>query len=105
MAPLDRIVGEPPATPKKTPVSAHVKKPGVKVIKKKKVEARTPELVELDITNAEQLIARLSEQMGTSEVAKDSARLKSLKAEYEQTETRLRELYEEWDRVSQPASA
>jgi ATP-binding cassette subfamily F protein 3 len=103
--PLDRIAEEPPATPKKTPVSARVKKPGVKVIKKKKVEARTAELVELDIANAEQLLARLSEQMGTSEVAKDSTRLKSLKAEYDQTETRLRELYEEWDRVSQPASA
>jgi len=102
---LDRIAEEPPPSPKKTPASAHVKKPGVKVVKKKKSEARTSDLVELDITNAEQLLARLSEQMGTSEVAKDSARLKSLKAEYEQTETRLRELYEEWDRVSQPASA
>jgi ATP-binding cassette subfamily F protein 3 len=104
-APLDRIVDEPKLNQRKAPVSAQVKKPGVKVIKKKKVEGRTAELVELDITNAEQLLARLSEQMGTSEVAKDSARLKSLKAEYEQTETRLRELYEEWDRVSQPASA
>jgi ATP-binding cassette subfamily F protein 3 len=102
---LDRIVDEPKTNQGKTPISAQVKKPGVKVIKKKKVEARTTELVELDITNAEQLLARLSEQMGTSDVAKDSARLKSLKAEYEQTEGRLRELYEEWDRVSQPASA
>jgi len=101
--PLDRIPDEPPAIQKKT--ANAVKKPGVKVIKKKKAEARTAELVELDITSAEQLLARLSEQMGTPKVAKDSARLKSLKAEYEQAESRLRELYEEWDRVSQPASA
>ena len=90
---------------KKPLVSGHSKKPGIKVIKKKKVDTRTTDLVELDITNAEQLLARLSEQMGTTEVAKDSTRLKSLKMEYEQTEIRLRELYEEWDRVSQPASA
>jgi ATP-binding cassette, subfamily F, member 3 len=104
-AALNRIAEEAPAAPKKTIPSAQVKKPGVKVVKKKKVETRTAEQVELDITNAEQLLARLSEQMGTSEVAKDSARLKTIKVEYEQTETRLRELYEEWDRVSQPASA
>jgi len=100
-----QIADEPREDQKKSSVTAHSKKPGIKVIKKKKVETRTADLVELDITNAEQLLTRLSEQMGTPEVARDSARLKALKAEYEQTETRLRTLYEEWDRVSQPASA
>jgi hypothetical protein len=58
-------------------------------------------LVEFDIANAEQLLSQISYQMGTPEVARDSVRLKSLKAEYEQTEARLRGLYEEWDRLSQ----
>src|SRR6185503_6753838 len=43
---------EPPPPPKKAPSAP--KKPGVKVIKKKKADARTPELVESDIARAEQ---------------------------------------------------
>jgi ATP-binding cassette subfamily F protein 3 len=101
--PQDRVVDKP-REKEKSAATAQSKKTGIKVIKKKKVEARTADLVELDITNAEQLLARLSEQMSTPEIAKDTIRLKSLKAEYEQTETRLRALYDEWDRVSQPAS-
>ena len=103
--PPSRMTGEAVENPKKPPVTGPSKKPGIKVVKKKKVETRTAELVELDITNAEQLLARLSEQMGTPEVAKDSVRLKALTAEYQQTETRLRKLYDEWDHLSQTASA
>jgi hypothetical protein len=39
--------------------------------------------------------------MGTPEVARDADRLIALNDEYQQTETLLRSLYEEWDRVSQ----
>jgi ATP-binding cassette subfamily F protein 3 len=88
---------KPPSTPKK---------PGVKVIKKKKPDTRTPELVETDISRAEQRLNEISEQMGTPEVARDADRLIVLNDEYQQTETLLRSLYEEWDRVSQkPARA
>ena len=77
------------------------KKPGVKVVKKKKPEPlRTPELVETDISRAEARLNEISEQMGTPEVARDADRLIALNEEYQQTELLLRSLYEEWDRVS-----
>lgn len=89
----------------KRPAASPAKK-GVKIVKKKKDDPRTSELVEQDIANAEQLLARISEQMGTAEVGRDADRMRKLNAEYQQTETRLRTLYEEWARISQaPASA
>jgi hypothetical protein len=82
------------------------RKSGVKVIKKKKVDARTPEAVETDIARAEQRLNEISEQMGTPEVARDPHRLIALNEDYQQTESSLRGLYDEWDRVSQePATA
>jgi ATP-binding cassette, subfamily F, member 3 len=74
-------------------------KPGVKVIKKKK-ETRTAEQVENEIAQAETRLNEISQQMGTPEVARDADRLISLNDEYQQTETQLKTLYEEWDRVS-----
>ncbi|HET9712864.1 MAG TPA: ABC-F family ATP-binding cassette domain-containing protein [Pyrinomonadaceae bacterium] len=95
-APL-RVVQEPVvAKPAPAP-----KKPGVKVVKKKKPEPlRTPDLVETEISRAEARLNEISEQMGTPEVARDADRLISLNEEYQQTEVLLRSLYEEWDRVS-----
>ena len=77
------------------------KKPGVKVVKKKKPDSRTPELVETEISRAEQRLNEISEQMGTPEVARDATRLIALNDEYQQTESLLRTLYDEWDRVTQ----
>jgi predicted nucleic acid-binding Zn-ribbon protein len=99
---------EPPVVkpaPKKA--SSAPKKPGVKLVKKKKPEAtRTPELIESDIADAEQRLNDISQQMGTPEVARDPTRLISLNEEYQRTEASLRNLYEEWDRVSEePARA
>ena len=76
------------------------KKPGVKVVKKKKVETRTPELVETEIARAEQRLNEISEQMGTPAVARDPDKLIALNDEYQQTEASLRNLYEEWERVT-----
>jgi len=90
---------------KKKPEPSTSNKPGVKVVKKKKADTRTPEMIENEIASAEQSLATISEKMGTSEVAKDADRLKTLNAEYKQAEVRLRELYDEWDRVSQAANA
>src|ERR1043165_7894710 len=96
---------EPPPPPVKKTAPAP-KKPGVKVVKKKKQDARTPELVETEIARAEQRLNEISQQMGTPEVARDAERLITLNGEYQQTETLLRSLYDEWDRVSQePATA
>jgi ATP-binding cassette, subfamily F, member 3 len=81
--------------------AAKPKKPGVKVIKKNKADTRTTDAVEADIAAAEQRLASISEQMGTPEVAKDSERIRTLNSEYQQTEIRLRSLYDEWDRLSQ----
>jgi len=91
-----------PVKPKPQPP----KKPGVKLVKKKKLETRTLELVEDEIANAESRLNEISEQMGTPEVARDAERSIALNDEYQQTEGLLKTLYEEWDRVSeQPARA
>ena len=82
------------------------KKPGVKVVKKKKPDARTPEQIENDISQAEARLNDISQQMGTPEVARDADRLIALNDEYQQTEALLKTLYDEWDRVNQePARA
>ena len=68
--------------------------------KKKKPDTRTPELVESDISRAEQRLNEISQQMGTPEVARAPERLIALNDEYQQTEALLRTLYEEWDQVT-----
>ena len=93
-----RVVQEPVIV---KPAPAPPKKSGVKVVKKKKPEpVRTPDLVETDISRAEARLNEISEQMGTPEVARDADRLIALNEEYQQTEVLLRNLYDEWDRVS-----
>ncbi len=77
------------------------KKPGVKVVKKKKPDTRTPEQIENEIAEAESRLNEISQQMGTPEVARDADRLIALNDEYQQTEGLLKSLYDEWDRVSQ----
>jgi len=90
-------VVEPPSVKAPPPP----KKPGVKVVKKKKPDARTPELIENDIAVAEARLNDISQQMGTPEVARDADRSIALNDEYQQTEALLKRLYDEWDRVSQ----
>ena len=105
VAPAAAPAPEPPPAPVKK-AAATPKKPGVKVVKKKKQDTRTPEIVETEIARAEQRLNEISEQMGTPEVARDAERSIALNDEYQQTEASLRSLYDEWDRVSQaPATA
>jgi len=93
-----RVVQEPVIA---KPAPAPPKESGVKVVKKKKPEpVRTPDLVETDISRAEARLNEISEQMGTPEVARDADRLIALNEEYQQTEVLLRNLYDEWDRLS-----
>ena len=94
------VTPEPPKVARKPAPAPGPKKPGVKVIKKKKPDERTPELVESEISRAEQRLNKISEQMGTPEVVRDADRLIALNEEYQQTEAQLRTLYEEWDRVA-----
>ena len=97
---LEDASGTVQGTAKKAVISRPTK-PGIKVVKKKRPDSRNPEIVENEIAQVEQRLGKISEQMGTSEVARDADRIIGLNSEYQQTETRLRELYEEWDRVSQ----
>ena len=96
VAPPPTPLAESPAAKPPPP-----KKAGVKVIKKKKPDARTPEQIETDITQAEARLNDISQQMGTPEVARDADRLIALNDEYQQTEALLKILYDEWDRVTQ----
>jgi ATP-binding cassette, subfamily F, member 3 len=89
---LPKIAAKPAPAPKK---------PGVKVVKKKKPDLRTPEVVETEISRAEQRLNEISEQMGTPEVARDANRLIALNDEFHQTESLLRTLYDEWDRITE----
>ena len=98
--PMTSTVDEVPPAPVKAKPQAP-KKPGIKVVKKKKAETRTPELVEGEIAQAESRLGEISQQMGTPEVARDAERLIALNDEYQQTEALLKNLYDEWDRISE----
>jgi ATP-binding cassette subfamily F protein 3 len=101
----DTPAPEPAPTAKsKKHEPAKPKTPGVKVVKKKK-DLRTAEMIEREISAAETQLSNISEQMGTPEVAKDAERMKKLNVDYQANDTRLRSLYDEWDRISEePAS-
>ncbi|MGH9881179.1 MAG: ABC-F family ATP-binding cassette domain-containing protein, partial [Pyrinomonadaceae bacterium] len=77
---------------------------GVKVIKKPRTSARPAEQVEAEIAHAEKRLGEISEQMGLPEIAREASRLVELSDEYQQTEKRLSELYQEWERLSEAAN-
>jgi len=81
----------------KSKASTGPAKPSVKVIKKKKLEVRTPEIIESEIGAAEKRLEEISEQMGLPEVARDAPQLIKLDEEYRGVESRLKGLYEEWE--------
>ena len=81
----------------KSKASTGPAKPSVKVIKKKKLEVRTPEIIESEIGAAEKRLEEISEQMGLPEVARDAQQLIKLDEEYRGVESRLKGLYEEWE--------
>lgn len=72
----------------------------VKVVKKK-AATRPPTVIETDIAAVEQKLGEISAQMGTPEVSRDAKKLAQLNEEYQQAESVLRNLYEEWELVSQ----
>jgi ATP-binding cassette, subfamily F, member 3 len=61
---------------------------------------REPNVIEADIAEAEKKLAALSEEMATPEAARSPERLARLNEEYEETDVRLRGLYEEWENVA-----
>jgi hypothetical protein len=85
------------AAPAKPGVKAGVK-PSVRVVKKDKTEPRNQATIEAEIAAAEKKLNEVTEQMAQPEVARDPNGLLALTEEYERAESRLRELYEEWER-------
>ena len=80
------------ASPSKT------KSSGNKAAKKQLI--RDSQSIEAEISEAEKQLAALSEQLSRPEVARDPNRLLALNEDYQHTDTRLRALYEEWDRIA-----
>jgi ATP-binding cassette subfamily F protein 3 len=78
-------------------------KPGVKIVKRKS-PTRSAEVIEAEIAAAEQLLKELSEQMSQPDTARNAERLVSLTAEYQVTENKLRQLYEEWEKPNTEAA-
>jgi ATP-binding cassette, subfamily F, member 3 len=76
------------------------KKRGGKETKKKKSAGRDPQAVEEEIASTERRLASLGEEMSKPEAGRDPARLARLNQDYQKAEERLRELYDEWERVA-----
>jgi ATP-binding cassette subfamily F protein 3 len=93
---------EPLPTRAKVRKDGQEKRRGVKVIKKAKAE-RSLEQVETDIAQAELRLSEISERMGRPETLRDAELLKTLNAEYQQVEMKLRDFYTEWERLGQDA--
>jgi ATP-binding cassette subfamily F protein 3 len=68
---------------------------GVKVIKK----ARSAAVIEKEVAEFEKRLAELAAEMAKPEVARDITVLVKLNDEYEQAQSRLSELMEEWERA------
>jgi ATP-binding cassette, subfamily F, member 3 len=94
---IEEVKRQSVKTPGKSKASTGPAKPSVKVIKKKKLEVRTPEMIESEIGAAEKKLEEISEQMGLPEVARDAQQLIKLDEEYRGVESRLKVLYEEWE--------
>jgi len=67
----------------------------LKIIKK----PRAPAVIEAEIVDLETRIAKLSEEMAKPEVARDITKLVEVNDAYQQSEARLAELYDEWERA------
>lgn len=72
---------------------------------KRSKAARSPQLIESEIADAEKRLAALSNEMSLPEAARDRARLRALNEEYAQTDASLRALYEEWERIAAEATS
>ena len=72
--------------------------------KRQQQPVRDAQAIEAEITETEKRLAELSEQLAQPEIARDSERLRAASEGYQQTEARLRALYDEWDRVATQAT-
>ncbi|HEX6183604.1 MAG TPA: ABC-F family ATP-binding cassette domain-containing protein [Pyrinomonadaceae bacterium] len=99
----EKTAAEPKPAPRaETPAAAahpSAKQRGGKDSKKKR-GGRDPQAVEEEIASVERCLAALGEELATPETARDPGRLARLNGDYKKAEERLRELYEEWERVA-----
>lgn len=70
----------------------------------KKRPLRDAQSVEAEIAEAEKQLAALSDELARPDLARDHNRLLALNEDYQRVDTRLRSLYEEWDRVAAEAT-
>jgi protein subunit release factor A len=68
---------------------------GIKVVKK----PRAADVIEAEIAELEKRLSELSDEMAKPEVARDITKLVAVNDEYEQTQKRLADLYDEWERA------
>ena len=97
------VVESKPAPRAETTAAASrpaAKQRGGKDSKKKGGGGRDPQAVEEEIASVERRLAALGEELATPATARDPGRLARLNGDYKQAEERLRELYEEWERVA-----
>jgi len=76
------------------------KSPAIKVIKRRRGESLSPQLLETEIANAEKRLNEISEQMAQPEVSRDATALVKLDEDYRQTEARLTVLYDQWEQTA-----
>jgi len=77
------------------PASSGDESKRIKVVKK----ARGPDVVEAEIAEFEKRLTELSDEMSKPEIARDITRLVGVNDQYEATQRRLTELYDEWERA------
>ena len=66
----------------------------------KKLAERDSQSIEAEISEAEKILAELSEQLSQPQISRDPKRLRLVTEDYSKTDAHLRELYLEWDRVA-----
>ncbi|MDT4969760.1 MAG: ATP-binding cassette, subfamily er 3 [Acidobacteriota bacterium] len=70
---------------------------------RKKQPLRDSQTIETEIADAEKRLAELTAQLSLPDLAREHERLRAANEDYKQTEARLRQLYDEWDRIASAA--
>ena len=94
------VIQEEPVVVKRKETVERVAVKATKHKGEKKPPARDSQSIEAEISEAERRLAELSHQLGQPETARNPERLKTLNEDYQSTDARLRELYEEWEQVA-----
>jgi ATP-binding cassette, subfamily F, member 3 len=88
------------AKPKSTASPTRKKSKRTNLKEREKQTARNSHTIEAEIAEFEKRLAELSEEIAQPETARDPDRLRAVTEDYQKTDARLRELYQEWDRVA-----